>query len=88
VRRDVGRHPHRDAGGAVDQQIGNLGGKDQRHRAGFVVVRSVFDGLLVEVGEHLLGDCRHAHFRVSLGRGRVAVDRSEVTLTVDEWITE
>src|SRR5213596_388639 len=42
----------------------------------------------VDVGEHLVGDLRQTHFRVAHRRGRVAVDRAEVPLPVDERITE
>ena len=38
VRRDVGGHAHRDADGAVDEQVGQLGGQHRRLHPGAVVV--------------------------------------------------
>ena len=49
-----------------------------------VVVRLEVDGLLVEIGHHLDVTPVHARLRVAHGRGRVAVDRTEVALPVDQ----
>ena len=86
VRRDVGRHAHRDTGGAVDQQGGDLGGHDSRDHLGTVVVRHPVHGLFVQIGQQLVGDARHPHFGVTHGRGVVAVHRTEVALTVDQHV--
>ena len=86
VRRDVGRHAHRDAGGAVDQQIRKRRRKDRRFGGGFVEVRDVVDGVLVEVRHHHFGECLESGLGVAVGRGRVAVDRPEVALAVDQGV--
>ena len=87
VRRNVGRHAHRDTGGAVDQQGGYLGGHDSRDHLGAVVVRHPVHGLFVQIGQQLVGDARHPHFGVTHGRGVVAIDRTEVALTIDQHVT-
>ncbi len=50
VRRDVRRHPDGDAGGAVNQQVRQA--RRQHHRLGLraVVVRTVGDGVLLDLG--------------------------------------
>ena len=84
VRRNVRGHAHGDTRRTVDQQIGETGWKYAGFSLGFVVVRREIDGLLVDVGEHLVGDARHPHLGVTHGGRRVAVHGSEVALTVYE----
>ncbi len=86
VRRDVGRHPDRDAGRAVDEQVGELGRQDRRLLLRPVVVVDEVDRVLVDVGEHLAGDRGQPRLRVAHGGRRVAIDRPEVALAVDERI--
>ena len=86
VRRDVGRHADRDAGRAIDQQIGNAGGKDFGLEFAFVVVGAEIDGFLVDVFEQRGGDAREPGFGVPHGRGRIAIDRAEVALAIDQRI--
>ena len=86
VGRDVGRHPHRDPLRAVDQQVGEPGGQDQRLLLGAVVVRREVDGVRVEVAEHLGGDPRQPRLGVAHGRRRVVVDRAEVPLALDQRV--
>ena len=85
VRRDVGRHADRDARRAVHEQVGN-GAGDRRLLGGFVVVRDEVDGLLVEVRHHALGERLQPRLGVAHRRGRIAVDRAEVPLAVDQRI--
>src|SRR5690606_35231892 len=49
VRRDVGGHAHRDAGGAVDQQGRHPGRHDRGFELLLVVVGLEIDGFLVDV---------------------------------------
>ena len=87
VRRDVGRHAHRDARGAVDEQVGILGREDRRLAQRSVVVRHPVDRVLLEVlGEQLFGQTRQADFRVPVGRRVVAVQGTEVPLSVHERV--
>jgi hypothetical protein len=53
VRRDVGRHADRDAGRAVDEQVREPGGQDDRLGVVAVVVLDLVDGVLVDAGEQL-----------------------------------
>ncbi len=52
----------------------------------FIEVGNEIDRFLLDVREHFLGDVRKARFGVAHGRGRVAVDRAEVSLAVDQRI--
>ena len=56
MRRYVGRHTHGNAGGAVDQQLGNTCRQHRRFRLGTVVVIDEIDRLLVEVGQQFMRD--------------------------------
>ena len=84
VRRDVGRHADGDAAGAVDQEVGKA--RRQHHRLALVVVvvRLEVDGILVEVVDQRAGDAFEPHLGVAHGRRRIAVDRAEVALAVDQ----
>ena len=86
VRRDVRRHADRDTGAAVDEQVRDPRGQHGRLALALVVVRREIDRLLVDVGQQLLRDAGHAHFGVAHGRRRIAVDRAEVALAVDEQV--
>ena len=84
VRRDVGGHADRDAGRAVDQQVGEAGRQDRRLLAAAVVVGLEVDGLLVDVADHLQRQRGHPALGVAhRGRGVVA-RRAEVALAVDQ----
>jgi hypothetical protein len=87
VRRDVGGHAHRDAGRAVDQQVGQARGQHQRLFLAAVVGPEI-DGFLVDVGQHFVGDLGQADFGVAHGRGVVAVHRAEVALAVDQHVAQ
>ena len=84
VRRDVGRHADGDAAGAVDQQIGET--RRQHHRLFLVavVIRLEVDGVLVDVVEQRHRRARQPAFGVTHGRRRIAVDRAEIALPVDQ----
>jgi hypothetical protein len=86
VRRDVGGHADRDAGGSVDEQVREGRRKDGRLFGGLVVVGNEVDGLLVEIRHHRFGKRLGPRFGVAHGRRRIAVDRSEVPLAVDQGI--
>ncbi len=88
VRRDVGGHAHRDAGGAVDQQVRDA--RRQHHgllpRA--VVVRPEVDRLLLDLLQHFVGDPLQAALGVAHRRGGVAVERAEVAGAVHQRIAQ
>ena len=84
VRRDIGRHADRDAAGAVHQQVRKA--RRQHHRLFLVavVVRLEIDRVLVDVLEQLHGRPRQTTLGVAHGRRRIAVDRAEIALPVDQ----
>jgi len=84
VRGDVRRHPHGDAGGAVEKNRGDLGRHDQRFHKGFIVIGREIDRVLFEIRQNLFGDSRHADLGVTHRRRRVAVQGAEVALAVHE----
>ena len=86
VRRDIGRHADGDAAGAVDQQIGKARRQHHRLALGIVVVGLEVDGVLVDVLEQRAPSPRLAsrHLGVAHGRRRIAVDRTEIALAVDQ----
>ena len=86
VRRNIGRHANRDAGGAVDQQVGHPGGHDHGDPFGAVVVVDEVDGFLVQVRKNGVGDLAHADFGVTHGGRGVAVDGAEVALAVYQHV--
>ena len=86
VRRDVGGHADRDTRGTVHQQIGQARRQDHRLLLLLIVVRAEVDRVLVEVGQHLLGQPVHAAFGVTHGGSRVAVDRSKVALAIHQRV--
>ena len=64
VRRDIGRHADRDAAGAVDQQVRELGRQDRRLPILVVVIGLEIDGVLVDVVEQRLRDLGQPGFGV------------------------
>ena len=88
VRRDVGRHADRDAVGAVDEQVRKLRGQDVGLLVRAVEVGDEIDGVLVDIGEHPLGQPRQLALGVSIGGGRVAIDGAEISLAVDQRVAE
>src|SRR5690606_16829069 len=73
VRRDVGGHPHGDAAGPVDQQVGEARRQHDRFGLVAVVVGDEVDGVLVDAGEQLHRDRRQARLGVAHSGGAVAV---------------
>ena len=84
VRRDVGGHADRDAAGAVDQQVRIFRGKNRGLFFGVVVVRLKVDRILVDIVEQRDRRLRQPRFRVPIGGRRIAVDRAEIALAVDQ----
>ena len=72
VRRDVGSHAHRDAAGAVHQQVRHARGQHGRLGGLAVVVGHEVHGVLADVADHLHGQRGHLRLRVTHG-GRAVV---------------
>ena len=88
VGRDVGGHAHRDAAGAVDQQVGDLGREHRGLLQPVVEVGLEVDGVLVDVLQHRDRDAGEPGLGVAVGGRGVAVDRAEVPLPVDQRIAQ
>src|SRR5579859_3521858 len=88
VRRDVGRHAHRDAGGAIDDEIRHLGRENGRFLQAVVEVGDELDGVLVDVLQHRHRDPRQPRFRVPVRGRRIAVDGTEIPLPVHQRIPQ
>ena len=84
VGRDVRSHADGDAGGAVDEQIGEARGEHLGFLQRFVVVGLPVDGLFLEISQKLHGRLVQSGFGVTHGCGTIAVDGTEVTMAVDE----
>ena len=86
VGRHIGGHTHGNTVASVDEQVWHLG----RHHAwlgkGVVEVVSHYDGVLLKVIHDVLAHLREAALGVTHGSWRVAIDRTEVTLSVDELV--
>src|SRR5690606_22984905 len=88
VGRHIRCHPNGDPGRAIDKKVGKL----SRQYGGFlqrvVKVGLEVDRILVYVGEHLLRNPAKACLSVTHGCGLIAIDRSEITLTIHKCIPE
>ena len=88
VRRNVRRHAHGDARRPVHDQVRNARRQHRRLFARIVEVGNEIDGVLVDVGQQLHRDRHQARFGVSIRRRRIAFDRAEVSLPVDQRIAQ
>ena len=84
--RDVGRHADGDAGAAVEQQVRQTARHDAWLFRRRVVVRHEIDGVLVDISQDLVRDCRQAGLGVAHGGSAVTVDRAKVSLAIDQGI--
>ena len=84
VRRDIGGHADGDAVAAVDQQVGEAGGKDLGFGFRLVIVRLEIDRVLVDVGQQQGGGAGEPHFRVPHRCRVIAVHRAEIALPVHQ----
>ena len=88
VGRHAGRHADRDAQTAVQKQVGELRGQDLGLFPRRIVVRLPIHGLLLDVRKHLVRDAREARLGIAHGRGRIAVDGTEVALALHQRVTQ
>ncbi len=88
VGRDVGGHADGDAIRSVDDEVGDTRGENDGLGGALIEIGNHVDGFHFDVGHHFAGDFGHAAFGVPVSRGRIAIDGTEVALTVDERIAE
>ena len=84
VRRDAGRHAHRDARRAVGEQVRERAGQDDRLAILLIVVGAEIDRVLADAVQQQRADLGHPRFGVAVGRRAVAVDIAEIALAVDQ----
>ena len=87
VRRDIGCHTDGNTGRTVYQQRRETGRQYQRLMFAAVIVRAEIDGFFFDIRQHFMGNFFHADFGITHGCRGQAVDRTEVALTVDQYIT-
>ncbi len=88
MRRDAGSHTYGDARRAIHQQVGQHGRQHRGLGQGIVKVGGKVHRLLVDVGQHLLGDRGHAGLGVAHGCRAVAVDGAKVPLSIHQNIAQ
>ena len=84
VRRNIGRHAHRDAGSAINKQIWKGRWKNRRLGARLVVVGDKINRVLFHVAHERGAEMGHARFGVTHGSGRIAFHRSKIALPIDQ----
>ena len=70
----------------LTSRFGIASGRTTGSCSRLVEVGNEIDGFFFDVREHFLGDFRKARFGVPHGRRRIAVDRAEVALAVDQRV--
>ena len=84
--RDIGRHTNCDTGRTVDQQVGIAGRQDLGFLAGIVKVGIKVDGILADIGDHILRHFAHPRFGITVSSRRVAVNRTKVSVAVYQLV--
>src|SRR2546425_3888777 len=88
VRWNVGRHADGDARGAVEHQVRQAGGQHEWLLPGRGIIVAEVDGILLEVDQQFGSDRGEPRLGVPVGGRRVAVDRPEVALAVDQRVAQ
>ena len=88
MRWDISRHTYGDTRGAVHQKIREAAGEHGRLLQGFVVVFHIINRIFFQIGQHFHGKLGHTRLGITHSRRAVAVDRTEVTLTVYQRIAD
>ena len=85
---DVRRHTNGNTRGTIDQQIRNASRQYHGDLLSAVVVVDKINRFFIKIREQRMRDFRHANFGVTHRSGRIAVNRSEITLSIDQRITQ
>ena len=86
VRRHICSHTYGDTGRSIHKQVRKTGGKNDRLPTRIVVVRLKVDCIGINIAEHFLSHLGQTYLSVTHGCGRVAVDRAEVALPVNQGV--
>ena len=87
VGRNIGSHTHGDTVTTIHQEVRNLGRHHGRFLEGVIEVVHHIDGFLVQVVHDVLTHLREAALSITHGSRRVAIDRTEVTLSINQCVT-
>ena len=86
--RNIGRHTDGNTGRPVNQKVRH----PRWHNGGFVfffiVVELEIDSFFVDIGHQLMCQSRHTRFGVTHRCRGVTIDRTKVTLTIDQHVTQ
>ncbi len=88
VAGDVGRHAHRDAAGAIGEQIGEQPGEDLGLFLLAIVGRNELDRAFVQPLHQPQRSLGQPRLGVAVGGGVIAVDIAEIALPLNQWIAE
>jgi hypothetical protein len=86
MRRYFCCHAHGNSVGSVDKQVGDAGGQNVRLDFAAVVVGMEVDSFFVEVFEQRCGNLRELGLGVTVGGGRISVDRAKISLTENQRV--
>ena len=86
VRGNAGRHTNGDAAGSVHQKVRETSRKDFRFFQGSIKVIGKIDRIFPDIGHHLHRDLGETGFRITHGSSAVTVDRTEVSMSVNQHI--
>src|SRR6266849_4338856 len=86
VRRNVRRHANGNAASAIYEEIGDARRKNEGLFTCLIKIGNEVDGFFFKIGKNVFADFRQARFGVPHGRRRIAVDRAEISLAVDQRI--
>ena len=88
VWRNVGCHPDCNPRRTIDQQVRESGRHNQRFILATVVVWAKIHSLFVQIGKQLVCNLGHPDFGVTHGCRIVAIDRTEVSLAVNQHVAK
>ena len=88
VRRNIGGHTDRNAGRAIDQQVRETRRQHQRFHLLAVVVGAEIDGIGINIGHQFRCDFLHAALGITHRSSIVAIDRTEITLAIDQHVAQ
>ena len=88
VRRNIGCHTDRNTHRAIHEQVGETRRQNLRLLGGIVKVRHEVYRFFFDICEHIQRHLAHARLGITVGSGGVAVDGTEVTVTVNERIPQ
>ncbi|MPN10026.1 hypothetical protein SDC9_157319 [bioreactor metagenome] len=88
VWRHIGRHTYCNTGYTVNQQVRNTCRHDLWNAFRTVVVVFPLDCVFFQIGQKLMGQLTHTHFGITHCCCTIAINRTEVTLTIYQLITQ